>query len=544
MTAFAALRPVEPAPAARRLTALAACFAVAFAVLGVQAMALALRGQAAPGGVGAVAEQLAPRADLVDRNGVLLAADAPSFTLLAHPPTVWDAPSVAKQVAKVLPTLDQRTLTRRLTSGRDEVVLAWGLSQRERDALFAKGLPGLSFREELKRVYPQAASAAHLLGGAHRDRSGAGGLEKGLEPVLRGPSPVATSIDVRAQHALEAVLASGATASRARGAGGVVVDGWTGEVLALASWPSFDPNAPPSPDDPRRLNLVTQALFDPGSVVKPFVVAAALEAGLVGADEVFPVEHLQIAGREIRDPHPAPGPMTLKDALARSSNVVAATLALRLGPERLLDAYARAGLTQRPETALPGIAEPQVPRAPSRLDAAVMGYGHAFTTPLLAVAGAYTAFCNDGARVGLTFTPRPDPRRAPRVAVFQPVTNQAMLRMLEAVVSEGTGRGAAHAAVSLAGKTGTAEKVENGAYREDKVVASFVAVFPAQAPRYVVAIALDEPNPTAESGGLATGGALAAPMAARLAARIAPFLDLVPGAASQKAHSAEGELSL
>lgn len=541
----AGARVLEAAPARRRIRALAILFLAAFAVLGARAVQLALseppsRAAAAP------AQAITQRADLVDRNGVLLAATLPSWTLAANPREVWDAPDVARRLAEALPGLDRAATERRLAdTSRQLVYLRRGLTERQRAQIFALGLPGVVFEADRRRVYPHGALAAHALGHTDSAFAGVAGAEQGLQPaILRAGAagrPVALSLDVRVQHALEAELAAGIARTQAAGAAGIVLNGRTGEVLAIASLPDFDPNAPPPLEAPNRAARATGVLYEMGSTLKPFTAIAALEAGLVRPGETWAArDPVRVGALSVRDIAPSPTPIDLDEALARSSNIVAADLARRLTAPRLREAYARAGLLARSSLQTPEVQTPFSPRAEDPISTAVLGYGHGIATTLVSLAGAYTVFCNAGARVEPTLLAYADGDEIERTPAFAPAPTRAVLAMMRRAAVTGTARLAQTPGLDVAAKTGTAEKPGRGGYDPDRRLSSIAAVFPAQQPAFVVVLALDEPKATAEAGGQATGGAVAAPILAKLLARIAPMLDLPQNGAGAPSPPAPG----
>jgi cell division protein FtsI (penicillin-binding protein 3) len=531
---------------------IAALLALAvFAVFGLRAAQLAVFGpKPAPAATAATAEEVR-RGDLVDRNGALLATSIPTYTLIGRPREVWDPAAAARQLARVVPGLDRAATERRLADRSKKLVyLAHDLPPRVRMAAFNLGLAGIGFREDRRRVYPNGSLAAHVLGQVNRERGGAAGVELGLDPLIQRAgaqgAAVALSLDIRVQYAVESELARAARAADAKGGAAIVLDAQTGEALALASWPTFDANDPPAaPQAAARLNRVSGGVYEMGSTLKPLTVAIGIEAGAAAPGAMIDLSRkLVVDGFTVKDLSPYAGSLPLEDAVARSSNIVVADIALKLGAVGLKSGFARFGLDEASGIELPETGRPLYPEAASPLDAVAMSYGHGMAVSLAALAGAYTAFANDGERIRPTLlkVEAGDPVR--RVQAISPEAARQTLAILRHAVKTGTGQKADAPGLEMAGKTGTAEKLDGGAYSKSRNLASFVGVFPASKPRYVLAITLDEPQPTAETGGLATGGAIAAPVAGRLAARIAPFLGLMvkaPAPALKLAQAGEGE---
>lgn len=526
---------VEPAPGRARIQRLAIVMMVLFGLLGARAIQLSFAGAPASARVAApAAAPVLARADLVDRNGVLMATMLPSWTLAGEPEKVWDAAQAALRLATVVPGLDVAATERRLRSKAKLVHLKPGLTTSQKRAVHDLGIAGISFEREQRRVYPNGMLAGHVLGSVTRDNAGAGGVEGALDAEIRraGASgqPLALSIDTRIQYALESELADAAWSAKAKGGAGVILDGHTGEVLAIASWPQIDPNAPGTGTEVARLNRASGADFEMGSTLKPFTAAMALDLDQLRLAEPFDLTgSITVDGTTIRDPHPFVGPATIREAMAHSSNMVMATLALRVGAARQRDYLGRLGLLEKPAVEISGVPAPLLPRGESRLTTAVLGYGHGLAPTLVSLAGAYTVFTNDGARIAPTMLRHEDGDPIRRTPVFTALSTQETLQLMRDVVVEGTARRADLGGLDIAGKTGTAEKIgADGKYDPDVQFSSFAAIFPARAPRYVIVLALDEPQRTAENGYLATGGAVAAPAVGRVVARIAPFLARAP----------------
>ncbi len=519
--------PLEAAPARNRVRFLALGVFAVLALLAGRAVQLAFAGDplAAPrASVGALA---LPRADIVDRNGVLLATTVRAWALTAEPALVRDAGATADVLRQEFPSLDRQTLLRRLTNTDQTLVfLDRGLTAEERDRALGLGLPGIGAQAEHRRDYPQGALAAHALGFADIDLNPRAGVELGLDREIRAAGEagraVRLSLDVRMQYALETELDAAARASGASGAAAILLDGRSGETLALASWPSFDPNnIGRSPEDARR-DRVAGDLHELGSTIKPFTVAMALEEELASSGELFDLSQpLELDNTVIADHEPISGYATLRDILARSSNVGAARLALRLGGARQRSYLERLGLTSATTLQLGRHQAPLAPHAGSRRDVAALGFGYGLATTPATLAGAYTVFANNGARVAPTMLALAPGAEIERTQIFTADVTRQLLVYLRAAVTDGTGRAADVRGLAVAGKTGTAEK-PGGAqgYDESRNFSSFAGVFPANDPRYVIVVALDD------TGAGEAGGLVAAPVVARTLRRIAPMLGL------------------
>lgn len=522
---------VEAAPARARIRLLAAAFGLALFVLAGRAVQLAFAGDPTPELLARPAVAAIARADLVDRNGVLLAGTVRAFTLTARPDLVWNARETAASLARVFPDLDRAETARRLSDrSRTLVYLRRGLSAAERARVMDLGLAGLGFETESRRIYPNGSLAAHALGFTDRDLHPLAGVERGLDSAIRraGAENVRLSLDVRVQYAAEAELAAAVAASQAQAGAAIVVDARTGETLALASWPSFDPNIPGTATGKAALNRAVGARYEMGSTLKAFTIAAGLDLGLVSPSERFDLTApYEVGGTRIVDFERAPADATIRDILVHSSNKGAARIALRIGAQRQRAYLERLGLLAASPLQLAENAAPLAPRAQGQLDVATLGYGYGVAVSPAALAGAYSVFANRGARVPLTLRALEPGDPIQRTPVFSAEATAETLRDLRDTVRFGTGREADVPGLEIAGKTGTAEKLDGGAaYNSDRMFSSFAAIFPASDPRYVIVLGLDEPARTVATGGMATGGAVAARPVGRIAARIAPMLGL------------------
>ena len=517
----------EAAPARNRVRLLAIGVFLVLLLLAGRAVQLAFSGDPlaeprAPNGASVL-----PRGDIVDRNGVLLATTVRAYALTATPARVWDAPAIADQLRRVFPDLDRAATIRRLgDTSRRLVYLRRGLTPEQRTRVHELGLAGIGFETEHHRDYPQGTLAAHALGFTDVDQNALSGVERGLDADIRAAGAegraVRLSIDVRMQYALEEELSAAARAAGATGGAAILLDGRTGETLALASWPAFNPNeAGAAPSNARR-DRVAGDLHELGSTIKPFTVAMALQEQVTRSGELFDLTTPYVIDNStIIDHERVEGMSTLGDILAHSSNVGAARLAVRLGGARQRSYLDRLGLTAPASLELGRNQAPLAPQARTRRDVAGLGFGYGLAATPAALAGAYTVFTNSGARVTPTLRAAGPDAAVERASVFSPEVTRQVLLYMRQVVTDGTGRAADVPGLLVAGKTGTAEKLDGAAgYDDSRNFSSFAGVFPANDPRYVIVLALDD------TGEGAAGGAVAAPAVARTLRRIAPMLGL------------------
>ena len=516
----------EAAPARNRVRFLAIGVFAVLLLLAGRAVQLAFSGDpfAEPRRIAIAATT---RADIVDRNGVLLATTVRAYALTATPARVWNAQETASALHRVFPELDRAAMIRRLSdTSRQLVYLRRSLTEEDRAEVHALGLAGIGFEAEDRRVYPQGAMAGHTLGFTDVDLNPLAGVERGLNAQIRAAGeagrPVRLSLDVRMQYALETELDAAARAAGASSAAGVLLDARTGEALALASWPRVDPNdAGAASDNPRR-DRVAGDVHELGSTIKPFTVAMALQEQVTTSGELFDVSQpFELDDSIIEDHEPIQGLASLRVILARSSNIGAARLALRLGGARQRAYLERLGFTQATRLEVGFNEAPLAPHARSRRDVAGLGFGYGLAATPAALAGAYTVFANQGALVAPTLIARAPDAEVERRQVFSPEVTRQVLSYLRDAVIDGTGRAADVPGLAIAGKTGTAEKLgEESAYDASRNFSSFAGVFPANDPRYVIVVALDD------TGEGAAGGMVAAPVVARTLRRIAPMLGL------------------
>jgi cell division protein FtsI (penicillin-binding protein 3) len=509
-------------------------FASGFVVLSIGATHAALfsdagRGEAFTRPMGAA------RADLVDRNGRMLAADLLHYGLYIDPREIWDTDETRAALAKALPNLAPGRLGRALKSGRRSFVIG-GLTPEVRAQLHDLGLPGVSFEPEGRRVYPLGDTAAHLIGFADTGGEGLAGAEAALNDDIRDAvathGSVPLSIDLRIQAALEDELYTAAAQFQPKGAAGVVINVHTGEILGLANYPTFNPNRPGQASLDARLNRAAGAVYEMGSTFKGFTVAAGLDTGIATPQSTFDATHpFQLGYRTIHDYHATHAVLTLVEVFQHSSNIGTARLGEAIGPERLHAYFDRFGLTQPAKTELIESARPLTPKVWNEDAIASTSFGHGINVSPLALARAYSGLMNGGELLPLTIRKLPPGTVVHGPRMVQESTALTLLRIMRSNVSCtcGSGKSANIPGLNVGGKTGTGDKWDPAAkrYSTTKQVSSFAAVFPTDgpldAPRYFVLILLDEPQRD-KTGADPTGGIAAAPAAGRVIQRIAPFL--------------------
>jgi cell division protein FtsI (penicillin-binding protein 3) len=525
-------RDAHLAAVRRRLRLIGGAFVVAFVALGLRMVDLALMSVDAASGPKGVAgaPQSARRADIVDRQGDLIATDYPKTSLFADPAEVLDKEGTATQLARIL-GLGRAGLLASVAEPRRFVWLKRHLTEAERLAIVRLGLPGIGFRTEWHRIYPQRELASHLVGYVGVENQGLAGIEYSFENRLNGPvaaaGPLVLTIDLGVQEAVRSELGHAVERFAATGGTGLVLDAGSGEILAMVSLPDFDPNrywaAPPK----ARFNRNTQGTYELGSLFKVFTVAMVLDAGAVDIyDGYDATEPLAVGRHRISDFHAHRRWLSVPEVIAFSSNIGAAKMATALGVEGQRAYLERFGLLSRHPIRLPEVEDPQSPSPWRPINTITAAYGHGIAVSPLQTADAF-------ARV-LCSAPRPPAHLvaedlAPPAGPVVSAETAAKLRWLMwLTVAEGTGGQAAVPGYLIGGKTGSADKVGRGGYRNGGLLASFVAAFPIDRPRYVVLVTLDEPKGDASTYNQAHGGWTAAPTVGRIIARIGPLLGLSP----------------
>lgn len=522
---------------------------VAFAGVGAQLVRLAAKGGGMPEiAISAPVATAYSRPDLVDRNGRLLASDVELPSLYADPLLMVDRDEVVEKLRVILPDIDDEALRQTLKDrNRRFEWIKRGLSPATAQRIHNLGLPGLAFRQELRRAYPSGRLAGHVLGGVNVDNRAVGGIEqhldeKGLvDPVVAASQTsrpaVALSIDMSVQHALERELATAIHVYRAQGAGGLILDVETGEVLASASLPLVDPAHPDQSSRAAELDRISAGTYELGSIFKLVTIAQALEHGHVSPSSILDVtKPLKIGRSEIKDHHPQARPLSVRDVFLKSSNVGAAMLALDEGVGRQKEFLASLGLTKRLRTEAGPLAAPQLPDHWAEVETATVAFGHGIAVTPLQFAAAAAALVNGGKLIEPTLLKRTSAAKVETTRVVSEEVSAELRRMMRANVEEkgGTGSKAAVPGYAIGGKTGTAEIAVRGRYDRNAVIASFLAAFPIDKPRYVSLVLIVKPSRTAASSGEITASHTAAPVMRRLITRVGPLLGLRPDVASAK----------
>jgi cell division protein FtsI (penicillin-binding protein 3) len=473
------------------------------------------------------------RGDIVDRNGVPLAQTIDAWTIAVHPNRLLGNPAeLAVKLNQLMPEHSVQDYLRVLKSGKSFTLLARRAMPELVEAVNALGEPAIEFSREPERLYPQTSLAAHVLGWTDSEGHGVSGMERVLDarlrdPVLRG-EPTALSIDARVQAAMESELSAAATHFSAIGAAGIVLDIKTGEVLALTSLPSMNPNAPGHAAADAGFNRATLGVYELGSTFKPFTVAMAMDSGIIKSfGQTYNCPKTLTVGRyTIHDDEPFGRACSIAEIMQRSSNIGAAQIAAQVGAQRQQAFLRSMGFMEPVKVELPERGRPLTPGA-NWGDIATMtvGFGHGIAVSPLHLALGYAALFNGGIWHPATLLKvGPGHPVGQGHRVYSEDTSYRMRALLRLVVTSGTGRKADAPGYRIGGKTGTAEKLVGGRYTGANVVTTFAGVFPMDAPRYVIVCTLDSPKALPETYGFHTAAWNVAPVVSRVVSRVGPFL--------------------
>ena len=536
-----------------RLLVLAGVFLSAFVVVGARMSILSASEPQEPRGQVAGSAIATARADILDRNGRILATNLVTHALYAQTRDMVDPPRAAAELAKIFPDLDEKELLEDFTGKRKFLWIKKKISPEQKQAVFDIGEPGLLFGPREMRLFPNGRLAAHVLGGASFGKEGVSaaevigvaGVEKQFDEFLRDPAnggaPLELSLDLTVQTAIEQVLYGGMKLMNAKGAASVLMDVHTGEVISVVSLPDFDPNNRPRPltvadrgkdqSDSPLFNRAVQGVYELGSTFKIFTAIQAMDLGLVNPNTVIdtgvPMKIGKFRIKEFKNKNY--GELSVSDIIVKSSNRGTGRMALEIGPERQQEFLKSLGFFERTpfEIVEAQGSTPLLPPKWGKLSTVTISYGHGLSSTPMHLASAYAAIANGGYAVTPTVLKQTQVKRGPRV--MSEASAVAARQMLRKVVTEGTASFGEVEGYQVAGKTGTADKPKpGGGYYDDKVINTFASMFPADNPRYVLIVTLDEPVETSGPKPRRTAGWTAVPVAAEIVRRVAPLLGMKP----------------
>lgn len=531
-----------------RLVLMGLGFLAAFGLIGFRMGALASAEPAEPKTAYTGAPIVAERADITDRKGRLLATNLVTHSLYAQPQLMVDPEVAAEKLARIFPDLDPERLKRDLAGERKFVWLKKKISPEQMQLVHEIGDPGLLFGPREMRLYPNGAIASHVLGGASFGREGVtsaevvgtAGVEKVFDTWLRDPAnggaPLALSLDLTLQSTIEDVLDGGVKLMNAKGAAAILMDVRTGEILAMASLPDFDPNTRPQPlaagnaSDSPLFNRAVQGVYELGSTFKVFAAAQALDLGLVNSETIIDTKGPMVWGKyRIRDFHDYGPRLSVADVIVKSSNIGTARIAQQIGGVRQQEFLGRLGFFDATPVELveAPTGKPLRPAKWPEITTLTVSYGHGLAASPLHLAAAYATMVNGGTRVTPTLLRRAKADPGPRI--ISAATSATIRTLLRDVVRRGTATFGDVPGYEVGGKTGTADKPKPaGGYYKDRVIATFAAAFPMSEPKYVLVVSLDEPVETSGTAPRRTAGWTAVPVGAEIIRRAAPLLGLRP----------------
>jgi cell division protein FtsI (penicillin-binding protein 3) len=520
-------------------------FAAVFATIGVRLVTMA----AFPVRDGseqrvAASANTAFRPDIVDRNGEILATDIRTVSVFAEPKNIYDKDEAVELLTAVLPEVNATELRAKLSTKKGFVWVKREITPKQQAEVHRLGIPGVGFLPDHKRVYPNGVAAAHILGVTNLDNAGIAGIEKyidsrglkdlnslGFVSKQTDLKPVQLSLDLRAQHALRDELAWGVGHFKAKAAAGLILDVNTGEVIALASLPDFDPNEPADAQLPDRINRMNVGVYEMGSTFKAMTLAMALDSGKYNVNSTFDTRGgvLSWGRQKIHEYHGTNRVITMPEVFTHSSNIGSAKMALGVGVPGHKAFLKKMGLLDRMRTELPESAEPIVPGRWTEINTITIAFGHGLAVAPLQASAAVGAIVNGGELITPTFLKTDEATaRAKAVRVLQPQTSEAMRFIMRLNATEGSARKASVPLYYIGGKTGTAEKVINGRYVKNRLFTTFMAAAPMDKPRYLFVTLMDEPQGLPETGGYATAAWNSGVVTGRVIERVAPVLGLPP----------------
>jgi cell division protein FtsI (penicillin-binding protein 3) len=515
-----------------RLFVTAGLFALAFSAIGLRLVDLMLLNDASDTRTARVTGApvpLASRADIVDRNGVIVATNLPTVNLYADAQKVPNARQATDKLLKILPDLKYDDVLRRLGSGQRFIYLARHLTPQQQQDVNDLGIPGFGFEAAQRRIYPHGSLFSHIVGATDADNIGVAGVERTFNNALtQSGEPLRLALDVRVQHVVRETLAASIARYRAVAGSAVVMDVRSGELVSLVSLPDFDPKAMGAASTEARFNRATLGIYEMGSTFKLFTAAMALEEGTANLYSTYDASQpIKIGRFTIDDFHGLNRIITVPEILIHSSNIGAARMALAAGTDRQKAYMKKLGLMSPLRLELPEVGTPQYPQTWREINTITVSYGHGIAVTPVHVVTAVSALVNGGTLHAASLIHRDE--APPGERVISEKTSKAMRALMRLIVVDGSGRQADAPGYQVGGKTGTPEKTTfRGGYNQSSLHTSFVAAFPIESPRYVILVMLDEPKGTRETANFATAGWNSAPTVGRIVSQIGPMLGVYP----------------
>ena len=474
------------------------------------------------------------RADIVDRNGVLLASNIKTASVYAHPKQMIDQKNAAKQLADLKIGLNESELIRKLTSGKDFIWIKRHITPIEQQLIHDLGIPGLYLAKDERRIYPHENLFVHVIGYSNIDGIGIAGVERlynnELVSLAAESKSMQLSLDVRLQTILHSEIKNAVEMHSAIGGAGMIMNANTGEILAMVSLPDFDPHNLNNIKKENLFNQIALGIYEMGSTFKAFTVAMGLDTNKINVNDAFDVSKpLRIGRFQINDYKGKGGILSVPEILMYSSNLGAAQIAKLVGPKIQREYLNRLGMLSEISENIPERAKPMFPSEKKWSEASLVtiSYGHGMAVTGVHLAQAMAALVNGGLLYKPTFIKQENIEGIECKRVIKEQTSITMRKLLRLSAENGSSKRANVNGLLVGGKTGTSEKNFRGRYNKKLNVAVFAGAFPMNRPEYVLVIMIDEAKPNSINGGYTTGGMIAAPVAGNIIKRMAQVLGIV-----------------
>lgn len=479
---------------------------------------------------------LANRADIVDVNGNLLAVNLATVSIYANAKQIENPEHVALKISQILSDVTYESLLTKLNSGKSFIWVKRNVNPKEHQEINNLGIPGVYYEISTKRAYPYDKLFAHVLGYVGLDGVGLAGVEKHYDDYLRSYDnlqenrKLKLTLDARIQNVVRAELLNAVAKFRAKGAAGILMDATNGRVLALVSVPDYDPHSPGKASSDEMFNKATLGLYELGSIFKAFTVAIGLDTGVTKFTDVYDVSKpIQFSRHVITDFRGKGGYLSVPEILMYSSNIGTVQVAIEIGKKRQIDYLKKLGFFDYVPVAITERAYPLYPKTDYWSDAssATISYGHGISVSPLHAISAFTSVVNGGYLCKPILVDDADNPMSCK-QVFKEETSKEMRKVLNLVVTKGAGKKAGVEGYLVGGKSGTANKAVNGRYSKYARMSTFVSAFPIHDPKYSLIVVIDDPQPSKETYGFATGGWTSAPTSANIISRVVSILGIPP----------------
>ena len=486
------------------------------------------------------------RADIVDRNGELLATSLLSYDLFANPKLIKneDKSILAKSISMILSDVSEKEIYKKLNINRSFVYLKRSITPKEFNAIVKLKEPAIKRLKRYKRHYPNQKLASHILGGVNIDNQGIRGIEKTFDKILKNKDfinqnkELQLSIDIRIQKILDDNLNETINKHHAQGGVGIILDIKKSEILAMNSLPQFNPNKIHKLSHKNEFNMATLGVYELGSIFKSLTIAMALDKNIVNEDTIYDATKPLKKGKyTIHDYKPQKRLLKISECILYSSNICFAQVGKDLGEKNIKEYLKKMKLSNKAEIEVPEIGNPLLPNIWRETNIMTFAYGHGIAISPLQFVNAFTSIINGGNfRYATLIKEKYLNDTTDNNRVISEQTSYRVRQLLREVVSneKGSGDKADVPGYFVAGKTGTAIKNEHNRYKKNKNLTSFVGFFPSYNPDFLIFIAVDEPQPIKETFNYVTGGWVAAPTVRKIISEMAPKLGIMPNEKIEK----------